>query len=71
MATDVTAPMFGTVISVSVKPGDQVKENQSLIVFESMNMQMDIVAPVAGTIKEIKVAPNQAIQAEQLLATIE
>lgn len=71
MATNVNAPMGGKIIKVNVKPGDKVSQNQPLIVFESMKMEMNIMAPVAGTIKEVNASPGQAVQAQQVLATIE
>jgi biotin carboxyl carrier protein len=69
--TPVKSPMAGKIIQVLVKPGDAVKENQTIIVFESMKMEMEIVSPATGTVKEVKVAPGVVIEAEQLLLTIE
>jgi biotin carboxyl carrier protein len=69
--TKVTAPMVGKVIKVNVKPGDKVSQDQPMVVFESMKIEMEIMAPVAGTVKEILVSVGQAIDAEQTLATIE
>jgi len=69
--TPVKAPMVGKIIQVLVKPGDAVKENQTIIVFESMKMEMEIVSPATGTVKEVKVAPGVVIEAEQVLLTIE
>lgn len=69
--TPVTAPMVGKIIKVNVKIGDKISQNQPIIVFESMKMEIDIMASVAGTIKELNVEPGQVIKAEQVLATIE
>lgn len=52
----VTAPMPGTVVAISVAPGDQVKKGQALMVIESMKMQTDIVAARDGEIESITVA---------------
>jgi len=71
MATPVTAPMLGKIISVSVEVGDKVKEDDQVAVLEAMKMEMPIVAPVAGTVKEIRVAPGQEVEAEAVIVVIE
>ncbi|MGO8987863.1 MAG: biotin/lipoyl-containing protein [bacterium] len=71
MATPVTVPMVGKIISVSVKVGDKIKEDEQVAVLEAMKMEMPIVAPVTGTVKEIRVAPGQEVEAEAVIAVIE
>lgn len=71
MGTPVTVPMVGKIVSVSVKVGDQVKEDDQVAVLEAMKMEMPIVAPVGGTIKEIKVTAGQEVEAEAVIAVIE
>jgi biotin carboxyl carrier protein len=63
--------MVGKIISVSVKVGDRVKEDDQVAVLEAMKMEMPIVAPVTGTVKEIRVAPGQEVEAEAVIAVIE
>ncbi|WBU52977.1 carboxyl transferase domain-containing protein [Paracoccus sp. SCSIO 75233] len=46
----VAAPMQGMVITVSVKPGDEVVPGQELGLVEAMKMQMAITAPQSGQI---------------------
>ncbi|HSB06208.1 MAG TPA: DUF2118 domain-containing protein [Thermodesulfobacteriota bacterium] len=71
MGTPVTVPMVGKIVSVSVKVGDKVEENDQIAVLEAMKMEMPVVAPVGGTVKEIHIAPGQEVEAEQTLAMIE
>ena len=71
MAIPVTVPMVGKIVSVSVKVGDKVKEDDQVAVMEAMKMEMPVVAPAAGTIKEIKVGPGQEVEAEAVIAVIE
>jgi len=71
MATSVTVPMVGKIVSVSVKVGDQVKEDDQVAVLEAMKMEMPIVAPVNGVIKEVLVSAGQEVEAEAIIATIE
>ncbi|MBM4338142.1 MAG: acetyl-CoA carboxylase biotin carboxyl carrier protein subunit [Deltaproteobacteria bacterium] len=71
MGTPVTVPMVGKIVAVSVKMGDQVKEDDQVAVLEAMKMEMPIVAPATGTIKEVCVAPGQEVEAEAVIAVIE
>lgn len=70
MGTPVTVPMVGKIVSVSVKVGDQIKEDDQVAVLEAMKMEMPIVAPVSGTVQEIKVAAGQEVEAEAVIAVI-
>jgi 3-methylcrotonyl-CoA carboxylase alpha subunit len=47
------APMPGTIIDVSVRKGDQVKKDQTLLVLEAMKMEHTICAPRDGVVAEI------------------
>ena len=71
MATDVIVPMVGKIVSVTVKVGDKVKEDDQVALLEAMKMEMPVVSPVNGTVKEIKVAPGQEVEAEAVIAIIE
>jgi len=69
--TNVTVPMVGKIVSILVKPGDAVNEDDEIAIFEAMKMEMPVVAPVTGKITEIKVEPGQLIEAETVVAVIE
>jgi biotin carboxyl carrier protein len=69
--TNVTVPMVGKIVSILVKPGDAVNEDDEIAIFEAMKMEIPVVAPVAGKITEIKVEPGQLIDAETVVAVIE
>jgi biotin carboxyl carrier protein len=69
MATPVTVPMVGKIVSVKV--GDKVKEDDQVAVLEAMKMEMPLVAPVSGVIKEICVSAGQEVEAEATIAVIE
>ena len=71
MGTQVTVPMVGKIVSVSVKVGDKVKEDDQVAVLEAMKMEMPVVTPVTGTVKEIRVAAGQEVEAEAVIAVIE
>jgi len=71
MATPVTVPMVGKVVSVTVKVGDRVEENDQVAVLEAMKMEMPIVAPISGVVKEVCVSGGQEVEAEATIAMIE
>ena len=71
MATSVTVPMVGKIVSVTVKVGDRIEENDQVAVLEAMKMEMPIVSPAAGTVKEISVKAGQEVEAEAVIAVIE
>ena len=71
MATPVTVPMVGKIVSVSVKVGDKIKEDDQVAVLEAMKMERPIVAPITGMVKEVRVGPGQEVEAEAVIAVIE
>lgn len=71
MATNVEAPMVGKILKIEKNVGDQVQEDEVVVVMEAMKMEIPIVAPTSGVLKEIKVTPGQAVAAEEVLAVIE
>lgn len=69
--TTVTSPMVGKVAAVKVKPGQEVKENDVVVVLEAMKMKINVVTPAAGVVKEVAVSPGQSVEAETVLVVIE
>ncbi len=71
MATDVKAHITGTVWKIEAKPGSKVSEGDTVIILESMKMEMPVEAPVAGTVLEIRIKEGQAVDEGHVLALIE
>ncbi|MBM4312588.1 MAG: biotin/lipoyl-binding protein [Deltaproteobacteria bacterium] len=71
MSVEVRAPMPGKILEVLVKVGDQVKEDDEIVMLEAMKMENPIYAPADGTVKEIKVKANDSVETEQLMVVIE
>lgn len=68
-ATEVTAPMPGTIMEVFVKPGAKVKAGDILLVLEAMKMENDILASSDGVIKKVFVEKNAAVSTGDVLVT--
>jgi acetyl-CoA carboxylase biotin carboxyl carrier protein len=71
MATPVTVPMVGKIVSVSVKVGDKVEENDQVAVLEAMKMEMPVVSPVSGVVKQVCVTAGQEVEAEIPIVIVE
>jgi len=60
-ANKITSPMPGKILQVKKAVGDAVTPNETLVVMESMKMEMSLNAPAAGIIKHIAVQPNDMV----------
>lgn len=67
---DVTAPMAGTVLSVAVSEGEEIKKGQLLLVFEAMKMENELMSPSSGTVKKIHVSKGTVLESGMLLVSI-
>ena len=66
---DVKAPVAGTLLRHAVAAGTKVNKGDTVIIIESMKMELEVKAPEAGTIN-FTVQPGTQIQAGQTLATL-
>ena len=71
METPVTVPMVGKIVSVAVKVGDKVEENDQVAVLEAMKMERPVVATVGGIVKQVCVTAGQEVEAEAPIVVIE
>jgi acetyl-CoA/propionyl-CoA carboxylase biotin carboxyl carrier protein len=67
---DLTSPLQGTVLKVSVEPGAHVEAGALVCVIEAMKMENEITAHKAGTITQLAVAPGAAVSSGEILAVI-
>lgn len=71
MATDVCAHIAGTVWKIIKNAGDQVEQEEPVLILESMKMEMPVESPGAGTIAEIRVEEGDSVQEGQTVAVLE
>lgn len=67
---NVNAHITGTVWKIEVKEGDQVTEGQTLVILESMKMEMPVEAPQGGKVEKIACAEGQAVNEGDVLITL-
>ena len=67
----VKAPMPGRVVRVLVSDGDEVAEQQGLVVIEAMKMQNELKSPKAGRVVRVAVAVDATVGAGDVLVVVE
>ncbi|MEB2312900.1 MAG: biotin/lipoyl-binding carrier protein [Sorangiineae bacterium] len=71
MPVDVCAHITGTVWKIEVREGDEVEEEQTVVILESMKMEMPVEAPEAGRVAKIAVTEGQAVEEGDVLVVLE
>lgn len=66
----VSAPMPGTVLSVNVQNGSQVKKGDVLLILEAMKMENEIMAPCDGTVASVNVQSGASVETGAVLCVI-
>ena len=67
----IKAPMPGTILSINVKEGDNVKKGQILLILEAMKMENEIVSPRDGKIARIVVSKGSSVNTGDDIVIIE
>lgn len=70
MAEDVRAEMVSTVYQVIVSEGEEVNEGDTLVILESMKMEIPVLAEIPGKVTSVDVKVGDVIQQGDLIATI-
>ncbi|HEV7774837.1 MAG TPA: biotin/lipoyl-binding carrier protein [Conexibacter sp.] len=68
---DVEAHITGTVWRVEVSVGDSVDEGDTVVILESMKMEMPVEAEDPGVVKEIRCEEGQAVSEGDTLVVLE
>ncbi len=71
MATEVKAHITGTVWKIEAPAGTSVNEGDTVIILESMKMEMPVEAPCGGTVREIKIKEGEPVDEGKVLALID
>ena len=68
---EVKSEMVGTVWKIVVEVGEEVEEEDTLIILESMKMEIPVEAPADGVVKELRVAEGDSVQEGDVVAVLE
>ena len=68
---DIEAHITGTVWKIEVAVGDTVEEGDTVVILESMKMEMPVEAEDDGTVAEIKCEEGQSVQEGDVLVVLE
>ena len=68
---EIKSEITGTVWQVKSSPGDKVESGDTLVVVESMKMEIPVITEDAGTVKEILVKEKDPVAEGQVVAVIE
>ena len=68
---DVVAEVAGKVWKVEAEIGQQLQEEDDVVILESMKMEIPVGAPADGTLKELLVAEGDTVDEDQVIARIE
>jgi acetyl-CoA carboxylase biotin carboxyl carrier protein len=67
----IEAHITGTIWKIEVVVGDTVEEGDTVVILESMKMEMPVEAEDEGTVKEILVKEGQAVSEGETLVVLE
>jgi acetyl-CoA carboxylase biotin carboxyl carrier protein len=68
---DIEAQITGTVWKIEVAVGDRVEEGDTVVIIESMKMEMPVEAEDDGTVAAIRVEEGQAVSEGDVLVVLE
>ncbi|MCY1080870.1 biotin/lipoyl-binding carrier protein [Archangium lansingense] len=68
---DVAAHITGTVWKIEVKVGQKVSAGETLVILESMKMEMPVEAEEGGLVKEIRCKESQSVNEGDVLVVLE
>ena len=67
---DVAAHITGTVWKIEVQVGQRVNAGDTLVILESMKMEIPVLTERAGTVQQLHVVEGEVLQEGDLIATV-
>jgi biotin carboxyl carrier protein len=71
MADEIRAEMVANVWKVVASTGDEVSEGDTLVILESMKMEIPVLAESDGTVTKIAVNEGDVVQEGDLIAIVD
>ncbi|MFN8168535.1 MAG: biotin/lipoyl-binding carrier protein [Candidatus Nanopelagicales bacterium] len=70
MASEVTAEMVANVVQVVAPVGTEVAAGDTLLLLESMKMEIPVLAETGGTVSEVRVEPGDVVQEGDVMVVL-
>lgn len=68
---DIVSEVTGRVWKIEASVGDAVDADQTVVIVESMKMEIPVAAPAAGRLAELTVAEGDAVEEGQTIGQVE
>ncbi|NLU49090.1 MAG: acetyl-CoA carboxylase biotin carboxyl carrier protein subunit [Syntrophomonadaceae bacterium] len=65
------SPLSGKILEINMEVGQQVNEDDEVIIIEALKMENPVYCPATGVVKEIKVRIGDQVNEGDILAVIE
>lgn len=69
--TEVLSPITGSVWKVSVKDGASASEGETLVILESMKMEIRVKSPHNGRVVELRVKEGDSVLEDDVIAVVD
>jgi acetyl-CoA carboxylase biotin carboxyl carrier protein len=70
-SADIVAEMVANVMKVVVAPGEKVEAGDTVVLLESMKMEIPVLVEAPGTIVAVKVSEGDVVQEGDILVTVD
>ncbi|MEY4311513.1 MAG: hypothetical protein RL355_401 [Actinomycetota bacterium] len=67
---EIRADMVANVMEIYVAEGDQISVGDTVVLLESMKMEIPVIAEVAGTVARLAVTQGDVVQEGDLIVEI-
>jgi biotin carboxyl carrier protein len=70
-SADIVAEMVANVMTVAVEPGDTVEAGDTVVLLESMKMEIPVLTEHPGTVRAVKVSAGDVVQEGDILVSLD
>ena len=70
-SAEIVAEMVANVMKVVVAPGEKVEAGDTVVLLESMKMEIPVLAEAGGTVAAVKVSEGDVVQEGDILVTVD
>ena len=68
---EIKAELIGSLWKIVAQVGQRVEEDETIMVLESMKMEIPVTSPISGTVTAILVSEGEVVQEGQTVAVVE